>query len=95
LTVLPCFNGSGDNIQQVSLLLSAGLDHREHRFHEATASRTLSSEREFSPDHGVSQDLFCAIVSRADSSMIQKSPQLLPALTEIATQCARRPPKML
>jgi hypothetical protein len=49
------FNGGSDKGKGVAMLLAAGFDHRQHRFHEAAAGRTLRPKRELSPDHRATQ----------------------------------------
>jgi len=57
-------DSGGEVLEGVAALLAAGLDHRQHRFHEAAAGGALRAERELAPDDGVTQRAFARIVRR-------------------------------
>ena len=60
-------DGGGKVVEGVAALLAASLDHGQHGFHKATAARTLCTEGELPPDHGVTQGAFPRIVGRLNT----------------------------
>ena len=69
-------DGGGEIVEDVAALLAAGLDHRQHRFHEAAAAGALRAEGKLAPDHRVG----CATTAGRDEggAWIRLSRQLEP-----------------
>lgn len=67
-----------DEGEDVSGLLAAGLDDRQDCFREPASRCTLGPDRQFSPDHRVTQGPLSGIVGRFHPLDIQKLPEPLP-----------------
>ena len=67
--------GLGDRGQHVFVLLAAGFDHAQQRFHEAAAVFALRAEAQLSPNHGMTQAAFRRIVGWFDAVGLQERPQ--------------------
>ena len=67
-----CF---GDEVEGIARLLAAGFNDGQHAFSEATAADALRAEREFSPDHCVTQRSLTGIVGRLDPFFIHERPE--------------------
>ena len=68
-------DGGGQVGPGIALLLVAGDDHAEQGFHEAAAVLALRAEREFAPDHGVTQTSLGGVVGGFDAVDIEEGPQ--------------------
>ena len=73
----------GDEREYAAVLLTAGFDDREQRFHEPAAGGALGAEREFPPDHRVTQRPLRRVVRRFDSGHIQERPQPLAMVMQL------------
>ena len=51
-------DGGSKILEDVAALLTAGLDHSQHRFHETAAAGTLRAEGKLTPDDGATQCAF-------------------------------------
>ena len=71
-----CFEGGGQDIQDIAVLLAAGLDDGQQGFDEAAAGGALGAEGQFAPDHGVAEDLFGSIISRLHTGVGEEHPEL-------------------
>ena len=58
--------------EHVSLLLTAGLDHRQKCFDKSASGRTLCPETQLAPNDGVAQRSFGRVVCRLDAFLIQE-----------------------
>lgn len=72
----------GDEGEDVARLLSARLDDREDRFDDPAPRGALGPERQFSPDHRVTQAAFTGVVGRLDLLNIKERPKPLPMIIE-------------
>ena len=81
------FEGGGQDIEDIAVLLAAGFDDGEQGLDEAAAGVALGAEREFAPDHGVAQDLFGAVVGRLRTGVGEEHPELVPAIEEVRAEC--------
>jgi len=70
-------DGICDESEHRSVLLSAGLDHREHRFDESASGDTLCPERKFSPDHSVTKGSLGCVVGGFDVLAIDERPEII------------------
>ena len=70
-------DGICDESEYGSVLLSAGLDHREQRFHEAASGDALCPEGKFSPDHCVTKRSLGCVVGGFNVFMIDKRPEVI------------------
>lgn len=70
-----CLNGLDEGVEDVSSLLSAGLDDGEHSVDEAAAGGALRAEGEFAPDDGVAQGAFAGVVRRLDAVVLEELPE--------------------
>ena len=77
-------DGGGEVLKGVAALLAAGLDDRQHRFHEAAAAGTLRAEGELAPDHGVTQSTFARVIGRLDAFATHERPEPVPMLVQLA-----------
>ena len=75
-------NGVGHEREGVATLLAAGFDDRQHRLHEATTAFALRSERQLSPNDGVTQGTLAAVVGRFHVFMVQIGPEPLPMVVQ-------------
>ena len=80
------FEGGGQDVEQVALLLAAGLDDRQQGFHDEATSGALGAEGQFAPDHGVTQHLFGANIGRLHAGMGEEHPELVPEVEQVLTQ---------
>ena len=64
------FHGVGHKREHVAVLLPAGFDHCEQRFHESAACCALRAKREFAPDHGLTQRPLRRIVRQFNASTL-------------------------
>ena len=80
------FDGGGDERKCVATLLTAGFNHRQHRLDEATAGSTLRPERQFPPDHRMTQRTLASVICRFHPFVIQEHPQPLAMLVQFPTR---------
>ena len=65
----------GGRGQHVLVLLAAGFDRAQQRFHEAAVVFALRAEAQLTPDHGMSQTSLSGVVGRFDAVGLQERPQ--------------------
>ena len=82
-------HSTGHERKHVAVLLPAGLDHRQQRLDELAAGRALCAERQFPPDHRVTQGPLGRVVGRLDPLVLQEGPQPLAVPVEFATHFGR------
>ena len=70
-------DGICDEGEDGAVLLSAGFDDREQRFHEAATCDTLCPERELSPDDGMAQRTLGCVVGGFDVFVIDECPEVV------------------
>ena len=82
-------DGLGDELEHIPLLLAAGFDGGQQGLDEAAAGGALGAEREFPPDHGVTQRPLRRIVRRLDIVNFQKRPQPVAMVTQFPAHAVR------
>jgi len=74
LTGEVCLHRFSEVLETAAGLLTASLDNRENRFHEAATICTLGTKRELSPNHSWTQCAFTRVAGRFDPFDVQKRP---------------------
>ena len=70
-------NGVLDEFDNRAVLVAAGFDDCEHRFHVPVATCTLGAEAQFSPDHAVTQASLSSVIGRFNFGITQERPQVI------------------
>ena len=83
------FDGLRDELEDVAVLLAAGFDGGQQRFHEAAAGSALRPERELPPDHGVTERPLRRVVRRFDAVHFQERPQPVAMVTQFPAHAVR------
>ena len=84
------FDGGGEIVEGVAMLLTAGFYHREHGLHEAAAGGALGAEGELSPDHRVTQRSLTRVVGRFNAFTADERPEPITMLVQFPTHADQR-----
>jgi hypothetical protein len=83
-------DGGGEVLEGAAALLPTGLDHRQHRFHEAATGGALCAEGKLAPDDGVTQRAFARVVRRFDAFATDEGPEPVAMLVQFPTHADQR-----
>ena len=83
-------DGGGEIVEDVAVLLAAGFDHCEHRFHKAAAAGALRAKGKLAPNDGVTQGALARVVGRLDPFLADESPKPCAMLVQFLTHADQR-----